>query len=371
MGVRDRIESVQAMRGVAALAVVILHAREAIDRQGFIDHPLGSKTSIGELANLGAVGVDLFFVISGFVMALTASRFDGWTGAQHFLRGRVVRIVPLFWLLSLPMVAWWAAKGAPLLSLNALNSLTFVPLHVGPYAFPFHGVGWTLSFEFAFYGLVAVTIAAPRHLRLHLLVSMLVTLPLLPLQAQPWALGRWLTNPMLLEFGFGVVAFMLWDKGQLDRHRPAIALGALCAVAVLALQHVAAPAAMLTPNGVTHLGLGGLRTLMVGLPCLLLFLWALPFRSPRWLVGLGEASYSLYLVHPPVMVAAGLVLPHSTPVDAAFWLLVAGSVGASLVVYRWIERPMYEALHAPKFAPSPAIRSQAAGSEVAGLDPAG
>ena len=44
---RDRIESVQAMRGVAALAVVVLHAREAIDRQGFIDHPLGSATSIG------------------------------------------------------------------------------------------------------------------------------------------------------------------------------------------------------------------------------------------------------------------------------------------------------------------------------------
>ena len=118
---RAKVESVQAMRGVAALAVVVLHAREAIDRQGFIDHPLGSETSIGELASLGAVGVDLFFVISGFVMALSASKLDGWAGTRRFLRGRVVRIVPLFWLLSLPMVAWWVAKGAPLMSLNALN----------------------------------------------------------------------------------------------------------------------------------------------------------------------------------------------------------------------------------------------------------
>ena len=359
------------MRGVAALAVVVLHAREAIDRQGFIDHPLGSGTSIGEFANLGAVGVDLFFVISGFVMALTASKLDGWAGARRFLRGRVARIVPLFWLLSLPMVAWWAAKGAPLLSLNALNSLTFVPLHVGPYAFPFHGVGWTLSFEFAFYGLVAVTIAAPRDLRVHLLLAMLVTLPLLPLQAQPWTLGRWLTNPMLLEFGFGVVAFMLWERGRLDRHRRAAAVGAVCAVAVLAVQHVAAPAAMLTPNGVTHQGLGGLRTLLVGLPCLLLFLWALPFRASRWLVELGEASYSLYLVHPPVMVAAGYVLPRSTPGDAAFALLVAASVGAALLIYRCIERPMDDALREPKDAPSSVMRSQAGRSEAAGLDPAG
>ena len=246
-----------------------------------------------------------------------------------------------------------------------------MPLHVGAYAFPFHGVGWTLSFEFVFYGLVAVTIAAPRDLRLHLLLTMLVTLPLLPLQAQPWALGRWLTNPMLLEFGFGVAAFMLWDRGQLDRHRRAAAVGAACAVAVLAVQHVTAPAAMLTPNGVTHQGLGGLRTLLVGLPCLLLFLWALPFRAPRRLVELGEASYSLYLVHPPVMVAAGYLLPRSTPGDAAFALLVAASVGASLLVYRWVERPMYDALRAPKSAPSPAIRSHAGRSEAAGLDAAG
>lgn len=347
----ERLASIQAMRGIAALAVVILHAAESIDRQSFILEPLGSGTSIGGIATLGAVGVDLFFVISGFVMALSAERLSGARDAGRFLLLRAVRVAPLFWLLSLPMAAWWLSRGAAGLTLNALNTFTFLPLHTGDYAFPLHGVGWTLAFEFLFYGLVAALICASGARRLPLLVLLLVALPLLPLRDSEWALARWLANPILLEFAFGVVAFMLWRAGADRRYRRPTALAAACAIGVLALQYVDGNPAILTPNGVTHQNLGGLRALIAGLPCLALFLWALSRRPNGPMLALGNASYSLYLVHPPVMIATGLVLPRWTPGDAAFFLLLAMSVMAALAVHRWIERPMTARLRAFVEAP--------------------
>lgn len=352
----ERLPSIQAMRGVAALAVVVLHAGESIDRQSFILAPLASKTSLGGVGGLGAVGVDLFFVISGFVMALSAERLGGPRDAGRFLLLRLVRVAPLFWLLTLPMAAWWLWRGAVNLPPNLLNTFTFVPLHVGPYAYPFHGVGWTLSFEFLFYGLVAVLICAPAARRLPALMLALVALPLLPMHDSDWALARWLTNPILLEFAFGIAAFMLWRSRATERYRHAIILAAACGVTVLALQYLAGQAAVLTPGGVTHQNLGGNRALVAGLPCLALFLWALPMRPFAPLLALGDASYSLYLVHPPTMIAAGLLLPRSTPGDVALILLIALSIAAALAVHHWIERPMTARLRAlavtPRSAPT-------------------
>lgn len=342
----ERLASIQAMRGVAALAVVVLHAAEAIDRQGFILTPLGSKTSIGNAATVGAAGVDLFFVISGFVMAWSTHRLRGRRDAAHFLLLRLIRVAPLFWILSVPMAAWWLWRGVGDLTPNLLNTFTFVPLHLGPYAFPAHGVGWTLSFEFLFYGLVAALICTAGRQRMPALAMLLFALPLLPLHDHAWALARWLTNPILAEFGMGVVAFMLWRSDALERYRRPIALAAVCAIGVLVLQNVAGARAVMTPNGVVSGNLGLQRALVGGLPCLALFLWALPKRPLAPLLRLGDASYSLYLIHPLVMIAAGLVLPRSTPGDVAFAGLVAASIVAALAVYRWVERPMTDRLRA-------------------------
>ena len=105
-GHRDggRLESVQILRGIAAMLVVFNHAgllALSIKSQFGPSWLVPSKAA----AEMGAIGVDLFFVISGFVMALSARRFIGPWGASTFLALRFVRIAPLYYLASLVMLA--------------------------------------------------------------------------------------------------------------------------------------------------------------------------------------------------------------------------------------------------------------------------
>ena len=98
---------------------------------------------------MGAIGVDLFFVISGFVMALTAARFTGAHGAGTFLALRFVRIAPLYYLACLAMLVLVFNPGAQLGRETLLNSITFIPVFDdGRYSWPVHYLGWTLAFEF-------------------------------------------------------------------------------------------------------------------------------------------------------------------------------------------------------------------------------
>ena len=112
------------------------------------------------LANAGVFGVDIFFVISGFVMAMSARRFDGGLGAIHFLAQRYNRIAPLFYLFSALLLAEMLRSQVPIRKCaSVLNTLTFVPWFDGrEYHWPIHYLGWTLAFEFVFYGVVATLI---------------------------------------------------------------------------------------------------------------------------------------------------------------------------------------------------------------------
>ena len=126
MGVHlSKLRSIQVLRGVAACAVVLLHAH------------LSGGTPIGEnWARLGAAGVDLFFVISGFIMATIAK-----PSAGRFLFDRFWRIFPL-WLVA---VTPWLIALRPGPSIIAA-SLTLWPVY-HQFTMPALDVGWTLSFE--------------------------------------------------------------------------------------------------------------------------------------------------------------------------------------------------------------------------------
>lgn len=101
----DRLDSVQILRGVAAMAVVFNHAAIWLVHDPSIDMPRSLLAPIPAFAEFGGFGVDLFFVISGFVMTLGAGRFAGRRGALMFLAQRFVRVAPLFYLFSLVMLA--------------------------------------------------------------------------------------------------------------------------------------------------------------------------------------------------------------------------------------------------------------------------
>lgn len=171
--ISNRIEAIQVLRGLAAMLVVLFHAIKLLDHRK--DISLGILWSTPCLHDFGAVGVDLFFVISGFAMAEAVSG-KRTKRASDFLAERFVRIIPLYWLLSLiSAVALAQVLGWNFTSAQIANSMTQLPLWDGlKFEAPVLSVGWTLMFEWAFYLVVAFAlICSPaRPLRLALGIAL-------------------------------------------------------------------------------------------------------------------------------------------------------------------------------------------------------
>ncbi len=303
---RPTLWSLQYLRAAAATAVVAFHTNWT--------HTV-----------IGAAGVDLFFIISGFVMAMVTERAMA-PGA--FLRDRAIRIVPLYWLCTLVMAV--TARPAPW---RVGLSLLFWPHddgkgNVWPVIIP----GWTLVYEVFFYGLMAGLLLAPRRLRLP---GMGVALLALVAAGRVWdpsgPAGRVYTDPILLEFLAGMLLHAAWRRGWVRAGWPGLAAAGLGVVSLLLQFGWASPLL--------------LRVVLWGVPALLIVGGGLAMEAAgllprwRWLGRLGDASYALYLTH-------GFVLHRTDPIMKAWPAPVA--VGAAvlactavgLAVHWLVERPV-------------------------------
>jgi exopolysaccharide production protein ExoZ len=260
-------------------------------------------------AGYGAAGVDLFFVISGFIMANVS---QGRTG-REFLGDRLWRIYPLWWVAVLPWL-FMLPRGPTFIA----SSVTLWPIYGAYYYVPVLKVGWTLSFELLFYlgmTLALVTRAAvPLALYATLLLGALTTSS---------ALLHFLGNPMALEFLMGVLVARLPRRA---------ALGLLAPLGLLLFAFTAPGTGDVESTLAPQFALW--RVLAWGVPGALIVWGALSleplfrhrlFDGP---VAIGDASYSIYLFHP--IIAFGLVF--AWPVR----LVVA--VGAGWAMHVLIER---------------------------------
>jgi peptidoglycan/LPS O-acetylase OafA/YrhL len=334
-----KLDSIQTMRGLAALLVAALHLDGTL---GLLGHP----QALPDLT-IGAFGVDLFFVISGFIMVHTAGDdFGSARAAGAFLLRRSIRVVPLYWAMTLVFVAvalvapFAAEAGRPTLA-QVSASLLFLPYPRADGAvLPVHPLGWTLNYEMLFYALFAAGLALPRRLALVGIALLLCggalaarVLGPLPL---PWSF--WLDS-IVAEFAFGMGLAVAHARGvRLPRIAGAALILAGAALALLYVPHLNGP--------VLPRGLGwGVPALMV-MAGAVLVPWR---RAPGWLarplVRLGDASYSLYLLHLLVFLAgrriwtmSGLAALAHPLVFAA--LAMAGAIVASLLMWRWFEVPV-------------------------------
>lgn len=365
----------QVLRAAAALMVVWHHARHEaglLAERGFGQAP-APETLVPWWG-----GVDLFFVISGFVIVHTGVRLAGRPGGRaRFLAHRIARVVPLYWLVSLVFLALALARpdllgdAAALLGDPAalVASFLFWPVaRPDGTVQPLYGLGWTLNYEAFFYAVFAAGLGFGRRGAvawlcggLVLLVAVGALVPGLPVPLRFW------TDPIVLEFVAGAGLALAYREG----FRPGLPLRV--GLTVLGGIGLVLAARVLAGQGGAD---GFLRPLLVGGPAALLVAAALgPTRDAaqvarlpvpvRGLVGLGDASYALYLVHPFALrlVREGLLRLGLAPAVqpwGSMVLMLAGSVAAALVVHRLVEAPLTRILRARLDPRGPQNRVRAA-----------
>src|SRR5664279_2860656 len=226
---------IQVLRFFAAVAVVAFHAAGIA--------PDGFKVPDGAVAfalSYGGSGVDLFFVISGFIIFYATHRFDASHGSKltpaGFLRRRVERIVPLYFFVILAVtilaVTLPATFGTPgwFTPRHILKSLAFIAFTDGE--MPVVYVGWSLEYEMYFYLAVALLMAWTHDVwrNIVMLFSALATVGRLP--GVDAALGHYafFADPMILEFVFGVIGGGVFVNGRVGWPMP---VAAACAIAAL------------------------------------------------------------------------------------------------------------------------------------------
>lgn len=349
---RERLVNIQILRGVAALLVVFAHS---IDMSESVSGDWGIRR-FGHVENFGAFGVDLFFVISGFVMAFSVSGRRGPRDGMRFLIRRWIRIAPPYLIVGLVMIPIDVAHRVMVDARSVVTLLLFVPVaDTHGYTPPPLDVGWTLSFEFTFYLFVALAVVLGVANRSWVLGAGIVVIVLVGglLPTGPFLLG-WFTNPIYLEFALGVGVYAVWSRRILDR-RLWLSLSAfLSGVAILVVQLVAGFPPISEAPFIEAGALSATRALLWGVPAALIFLGAVaaPEPSDSWLARgwrrLGDVSYSVYLVHTPVLLAVGALLKR-VPIDlpGAPVVLLGLIVGAAagFPFYRWVERPLTTTLN--------------------------
>lgn len=339
----ERLIAIQKLRAVAALLVLLHHVMQ-VSGPPFTANTLSLRSVLGPF---GSAGVDLFFVISGFVIAHSLSSSHA-ISVRSFIAARATRILPLFWLMSAIYACQLWFFELPATANSLWNSVTLIPMPgQEQYTYPILHVGWSLAFELAFYLIVAMLLRAHPLRRPFLLIIALLTLAGVgaffgeldgPL---PFFL-----NPILAEFAMGVAAWLLWSRGLNANAAAFLTIaGSLLFVSGLLLdvgQGFETDPVKIIANASSFK-----RMLVWGLPASMIVLGTAAASSSRCtnrglLARLGNASFSLYLVHPIVLFQIERSsLLHSVNDDLVFIaLLITFSAAAALLVHRYAEVPV-------------------------------
>lgn len=269
-----RLHSLQYLRALASLFVVYGHAVLQVD--DYFKH----------LIEFGGFGVDIFFVISGFIMVYIAKPDDN---PKRFIINRARRVIPLYWFFTLLMAA--ILLTAPFLFKNtvyntvqAIQSLLFIPFYSTAYpdmVWPIVAPGWSLTYEMYFYLIFALSLLLPMQQRI-LFISAIIVFVFAAAYALPQsgAVNQFFRDSIVLEFILGMA---LARAHQTGFRVPAIMAWLLIFTGLaLLLIKFELP-----------------RIITWGVPSLSVVIGVLYSRLPanRFFISLGDSSYALYLSH--------------------------------------------------------------------------
>ncbi len=351
----------QILRGVSAILVVLFHFR------GFVNNAYGQKDLGDLLFSSGYMGVDVLFLISGFIIVYSTNKASH-ARPMDFIVRRFFRVVPLAWL-AIITFDWsenWHYDQALL-----WKSLLFIPAeNSGPpwYGYSLLRVVWSLSYELIFYALFAGVLCFTRKYRT-ILASLAICALVMPYQLirlghltvdahaapvpafssgifppQIWGL---MTNPILYEFIIGMICaeiYLWYDKKDWRLNRFAGRFIAFCLFSIWLYCFIA-----LTPGGHGLAGKGG-SAVALFVACLLMQATSkgAPDPAPGIWFYLGTISYSLYLIHNGVVERILWKTPvvkeyyFKNPGFPMMFACVALSVALAALTYQLIERPLHE-----------------------------
>lgn len=332
-----KLSNIQVLRATAAILVIFVHLK-----------PLLATIN---LPAFGASGVDLFFVISGYIMVYTT--YGRHVSAADFARNRIARIVPIYWLMTVLVFAIAAVAPNLLQSTTAnpvflIKSLLFVPFYRAPGDMsPILFVGWTLNYEMFFYALFALGLLFRSSMQGVLFtLSVLAGLSVAGSFAGAGALSasglfQFYSSPIMLEFALGMVIALVFRNPP--KFSAPVWRYVLIALILLGLGLLIAPPFL--PAAGRFNGF-----LSHGLPAMAMVWAALALESrgdsvrQGLLVRLGDASYSMYLTHPFVVQVFQKLLSGLVTHGLFSLLLIALSIAAvmatALGVHKMVEVPL-------------------------------
>jgi peptidoglycan/LPS O-acetylase OafA/YrhL len=333
---REIIHNVQALRFVAASAVAVSHIAALL-----VPYPAQS----GFWSVPWTAGVDLFFVISGFIMVrLTDERFGAPGAAADFLKRRIIRIVPPYWFfttltIAAVLILGGRVGGTTVDFPQTVTSFGFIPWpRADGQLNPIVSQGWTLNYEAFFYLAFTLALLARRGLIVLCAAFLAFALvhPLIP--AWLFVLKFW-SNPIILDFLGGIVLAKIYLSGRRLPLWGSIACAALAVIAFIAMSY-------------SDFGFLS-RFAERGIPAILLAASLILAREPKRLGAVrrlvqrgGDASYTIYLAH-YMIINMFVLLWKRTGIGWPWAGVAAGmvvAIGASMIFYQLVERPITNAL---------------------------
>ncbi|MDP2759229.1 MAG: acyltransferase [Sideroxyarcus sp.] len=340
-----KFHNIQVLRGVAVLAVVLFHL-------ALVELKYGGEGGrlLPDWMDFGQFGVDLFFVISGFVMMVVSQKRGGRSAAINFLVHRVTRIYPLYWFYSALLLlvyfvypSW--VTGSQDRTIDIASSFLLLPQS----GYPLLSVGWTLVHEMYFYLIFfAIIWLVPVGKRTHAVAAWFLCV-----LAAYFALGtytpvlRVIASPLTTEFMMGcLIARYAQGVHSFPMKNPWFIPAVAVLISVAAYLHYRDVTGSIGPAG-------WWRILLFGLPAVSVVWWAVHAERAgvffSALLGrIGDASYSTYLTHILTFSLLGKVWARfSMPgwldnlIVLPILLLIALAVGA--YSYKYIEKPMLDA----------------------------
>ncbi|HEY4060249.1 MAG TPA: acyltransferase [Puia sp.] len=355
---RTQLNSIQYLRAIAAILVAYSHS---IDLQMNYSGAHSFQQDFVYLQNFGAFGVDLFFVISGFIISYSAERYKGIRDGSTFLRHRFRRLNPVYYIVTLLYILMSVharlRDHVPFLNGQKLvKSIFLLPLldrtkFIDCILFQ----AWTLSFEWFFYLLFLVTIlAGTRHKQRYLTIMMIGLVATgLFLHGGDYRL-HFISNPILLEFMLGGIIYWCYSRSTI-RTTGALAL-LLAGIAICIYGIIKGFGDIDGASGIFSGRLSFMRLLYWGIPAGLLVAGSVFLekkgipgfaRNRRLLALLGDSSYSIYLINTLVFETiawgyrrTGFFL---NP-DLAIFLQLAVAIFAGVLFYKWVEAPLLRRL---------------------------